>query len=42
MDSRYVLKKDWWIENTGTGELVFYAICTPRFRPENYRDRSQG
>lgn len=26
------------IENTGEGELVFLAICTPRFRPEAYED----
>lgn len=31
-----------WIETIGPAELVFYAICTPRFRPENYRDRSTG
>ncbi len=26
------------IANTGEGELVFLAICTPRFRPEAYVD----
>ncbi|MCE3000021.1 MAG: cupin domain-containing protein [Betaproteobacteria bacterium] len=26
------------IANTGAGDLVFLAICTPRFRPENYED----
>lgn len=26
------------ITNTGESELVFLAICTPRFRPEAYRD----
>lgn len=26
------------ITNTGDSELVFLAICTPRFRPEAYRD----
>jgi mannose-6-phosphate isomerase-like protein (cupin superfamily) len=26
------------IANTGEGDLVFLAICTPRFRPENYED----
>jgi mannose-6-phosphate isomerase-like protein (cupin superfamily) len=26
------------IANLGPGELVFLAICTPRFRMENYRD----
>ena len=26
------------IANTGNRELVFLAICTPRFLPENYRD----
>jgi mannose-6-phosphate isomerase-like protein (cupin superfamily) len=24
--------------NTGRSELVFLAVCTPRFRPEDYRD----
>ncbi|HVP64159.1 MAG TPA: cupin domain-containing protein [candidate division Zixibacteria bacterium] len=26
------------IANTGADDLVFLAICTPRFRPENYVD----
>jgi len=26
------------IANTGAGDLVFLAICTPRFRPGNYED----
>ena len=26
------------IANTGKGNLVFLAICTPRFRPETYED----
>ena len=26
------------IANTGEGDLVFLAVCTPRFRPESYRD----
>jgi len=26
------------IRNTGSGDLVFLCICTPRFREENYRD----
>jgi mannose-6-phosphate isomerase-like protein (cupin superfamily) len=26
------------IANTGPGDLVFLAICTPRFRQENYED----
>jgi mannose-6-phosphate isomerase-like protein (cupin superfamily) len=26
------------IRNTGSGDLVFLAICTPRFETENYRD----
>ena len=25
------------IANTGETDLVFYALCTPRFRPEMYR-----
>ncbi len=24
------------ITNTGTDDLIFFAVCTPRFRPENY------
>ena len=26
------------ITNTGSEDLIFLAICTPRFRAENYRD----
>ncbi len=26
------------IANAGDTDLVFYALCTPRFRPHNYRD----
>ena len=26
------------IRNSGTGDLVFLALCTPRFEPENYVD----
>lgn len=26
------------IENIGEVDLVFLALCTPRFRPESYRD----
>ncbi len=26
------------IANVGAGDLVFLAICTPRFRPEAYED----
>ena len=26
------------VTNTGDGDLVFLALCTPRFRPENYED----
>ena len=25
------------LTNTGSGDLIFLAICTPRFRPENYQ-----
>jgi mannose-6-phosphate isomerase-like protein (cupin superfamily) len=25
------------ITNTGPGDLIFYCICTPRFRQERYR-----
>jgi mannose-6-phosphate isomerase-like protein (cupin superfamily) len=28
------------ITNLGTGDLEFYCLCTPRFRPEAYRDHS--
>ncbi len=33
------------IRNTGSGDLVFYAICSPRFTPDCYRSlqgRSPG
>jgi mannose-6-phosphate isomerase-like protein (cupin superfamily) len=30
------------ITNVGQGDLVFLAICTPRFRPENYEDLEKG
>ncbi|HTT10999.1 MAG TPA: cupin domain-containing protein [Burkholderiaceae bacterium] len=26
------------ISNVGAGDLVFLAVCTPRFRPEAYED----
>lgn len=26
------------IENTGDTDLIFLAVCTPRFRPEAYQD----
>ncbi|WP_148863543.1 cupin domain-containing protein [Marinobacter fonticola] len=26
------------IRNTGESHLIFLALCTPRFRPEDYRD----
>jgi oxalate decarboxylase/phosphoglucose isomerase-like protein (cupin superfamily) len=26
------------ISNLGQGDLIFLAICTPRFRPEVYED----
>jgi mannose-6-phosphate isomerase-like protein (cupin superfamily) len=26
------------IANTGRGDLIFLAVCTPRFRPEVYED----
>lgn len=26
------------ITNTGASDLLFYELCTPRFRPGNYRD----
>ena len=28
------------IANIGDGDLVFLAICTPRFRPESYEGRA--
>ncbi|MFW5970221.1 MAG: cupin domain-containing protein [Halofilum sp. (in: g-proteobacteria)] len=30
------------IANTGATDLVFLAICTPRFRPEIYEDAEDG
>lgn len=30
------------ISNTGSEDLVFLCICTPRFRMENYRDLDDG
>jgi mannose-6-phosphate isomerase-like protein (cupin superfamily) len=30
------------ITNTGEGDLVFLAICSPRFRPESYEDIDQS
>ena len=30
------------IANLGKTDLVFLAICTPRFRPENYEDIDPG
>jgi mannose-6-phosphate isomerase-like protein (cupin superfamily) len=30
------------IENVGNDDLVFLAICSPRFRPENYEDLEEG
>lgn len=30
------------ITNTGAEDLVFLAVCTPRFRPDNYRDGAPG
>jgi mannose-6-phosphate isomerase-like protein (cupin superfamily) len=30
------------ITNAGTTELEFYCVCTPRFRPESYRDLEQA
>lgn len=30
------------IRNTGRDDLVFLALCTPRFRPEAYRDLENG
>ena len=30
------------IANTGTEDLVFLAICTPRFSPEVYEDLEEG
>lgn len=30
------------IANTGTGDLVFLALCTPRFIQENYHDAEKS
>lgn len=30
------------IRNTGGNDLIFHALCTPRFLPEHYRDESAG
>lgn len=30
------------IANVGKGDLIFLAICTPRFRRENYEDVGNG
>ncbi len=30
------------ITNTGGGDLVFYALCTPRFRQARYRSLEQA
>lgn len=30
------------ITNTGDVDLVFLALCTPRFRPENYQDTERA
>jgi mannose-6-phosphate isomerase-like protein (cupin superfamily) len=30
------------IRNTGTKDLIFFAICTPRFSSDNYQDLEQG
>ena len=30
------------ITNVGAGDLIFLAICTPRFRPEAYEDLDGG
>jgi oxalate decarboxylase/phosphoglucose isomerase-like protein (cupin superfamily) len=30
------------ISNVGEGELIFLAICTPRFTQEAYEDLEQG
>jgi len=31
-----------YIENIGVQDLIFYAICTPRFTKEKYQDRTNG
>ncbi|MBK1643928.1 cupin [Thiocapsa imhoffii] len=30
------------ITNTGSSDLIFLALCTPRFRPEVYEDLEQS
>ena len=30
------------IRNSGEGDLVFLALCTPRFEPHNYVDCDEG
>ena len=30
------------ITNTGTNDLIFLAICAPRFTPENYTDLEEN
>lgn len=30
------------ITNTGKGDLIFYAVCAPRFRRDNYISLEQG
>lgn len=30
------------ISNRGTGDLIFLAVCTPRFRPAAYEDMEAG
>ena len=30
------------ITNTGGSDLIFLAICSPRFLPENYQDCEEG
>ena len=30
------------ITNTGDADLEFLALCTPRFRPQNYQDTESG
>jgi len=30
------------IANTGSGDLIFLAVCTPRFRPGSYQDMEKS
>jgi mannose-6-phosphate isomerase-like protein (cupin superfamily) len=30
------------VTNTGQSDLIFYALCTPRFEEKYYRDLGQG